>query len=147
MRPSQDRLQHATEAWRLMFDFLIRSAPDRLEIQRKLGLTPNDSRALFTLDKDAGKPIGALAAQWQCDPSTATWLVDRLEQAGLAERIPSPGDRRVKLVKLTPKGAATIKELMREYHKPPPEILALPRADLDQLIGLVRKLQAGKSVS
>ncbi|MER9199970.1 MarR family transcriptional regulator [Mesorhizobium sp. M0933] len=147
MRPSQDRLQHATEAWRLMFDFLMRSAPDRLAIQQKLGLTPNDSRALFTLDKDAGKPIGALAAQWQCDPSTATWLVDRLEQAGLAERIPSPGDRRVKLVKLTPKGAATIKELMSEYHKPPPEMLALPRADLDQLIGLVRKLQAGKSVS
>ncbi|MER9799748.1 MarR family transcriptional regulator [Mesorhizobium sp. M0142] len=146
MGPGQDRLQHATEAWRLMFDFLMRSAPDRLAIQQKLGLTPNDSRALFTLDKDVGKPIGALATQWHCDPSTATWLVDRLEQAGLAERVPSPSDRRVKRVKLTAKGAATIEELTREYHKPPAEMLALPRADLDQLIGLVRKLQAGKSV-
>ncbi|MER8611242.1 MarR family transcriptional regulator [Mesorhizobium sp. M0435] len=146
MGPGQDRLQHATEAWRLMFDFLMRSAPDRLAIQQKLGLTPNDSRALFTLDKDAGKPIGALAAQWHCDPSTATWLVDRLEQAGLAERVPSPSDRRVKRVKLTAKGVATIEELTREYHNPPAEMLALTRADLDQLIGLVRKLQAGKSV-
>ncbi|MER8714006.1 MarR family transcriptional regulator [Mesorhizobium sp. M1295] len=146
MGPGQDRLQHATEAWRLMFDFLMRSAPDRLAIQQKLGLTPNDSRALFTLDKDVGKPIGALATQWHCDPSTATWLVDRLEQAGLAERVPSPSDRRVKRVKLTAKGAATIEELTREYHNPPAEMLALPRADLDQLIGLVRKLQAGKSV-
>ncbi|MER9024192.1 MarR family transcriptional regulator [Mesorhizobium sp. M0815] len=146
MGPGQDRLQHATEAWRLVFDFLMRSAPDRLAIQQKLGLTPNDSRALFTLDKDVGKPIGALATQWHCDPSTATWLVDRLEQAGLAERVPSPSDRRVKRVKLTAKGAATIEELTREYHKPPAEMLALPRADLDQLIGLVRKLQAGKSV-
>ncbi|MER9944554.1 MarR family transcriptional regulator [Mesorhizobium sp. M0092] len=146
MGPGQDRLQHATEAWRLMFDFLMRSAPDRLAVQQKLGLTPNDSRALFTLDKDVGKPIGALATQWHCDPSTATWLVDRLEQAGLAERVPSPSDRRVKRVKLTAKGAATIEELTREYHKPPAEMLALTRADLDQLIGLVRKLQAGKSV-
>ncbi|TIT24965.1 MAG: MarR family transcriptional regulator [Mesorhizobium sp.] len=129
-----------------MFDFLMRFAQDRLAIQQKLGLTPNDSRALFTLDKDVGKPIGALAAQWHCDLSTATWLVDRLEQAGLAERIPSPSDRRVKLVKLTPKGAATIEELTTGYHKPPAEMVALPRADLNQLIGLVRKLQAGKSV-
>ncbi|WP_376705108.1 hypothetical protein RQ479_11220 [Mesorhizobium sp. ISC25] len=52
----------------------------------------------------------------------------------------------MKLVKLTPKGAATIEELTREYHKRPAEMLALPRADLNQLIGLVRKLQAGKSL-
>jgi DNA-binding MarR family transcriptional regulator len=144
MAPRGGPMQHATEAWRLMFDFLMRSAPGRLEIQQKLGLTPNDSRALFTLDKGAGKPIGVLAAQWRCDPSTATWLVDRLEQAGLAERVSSPMDRRVKLVRLTPKGAAATEELMREYHRPPPEMLALSRTDLDELIGLLRKLQPDK---
>ncbi|MES0097667.1 MarR family transcriptional regulator [Mesorhizobium sp. M0019] len=109
---------------------------------------PHKKRAASAeLARCAGKPIGALAAQWHCDPSTATWLTDRLEQAGLAARVPSPSDRRVKLVKLTAKGAATIEELTREYHKPPAEMLALTRADLDQLVGLVRKLQAGKSVS
>ncbi len=125
-----------------MFDFLMRSSPQRLESLQKRGLTPNDSRALFTLNRDAGTPTGTLARQWDCDPSTATWLVDRLERAGLAKRFPSAEDRRVKLVKLTPKGAAITKELMEEYHHPPPEIVALPSGDVDELIRLLEKLHS-----
>ncbi len=92
---------------------------------QKRGLTPNDSRALFGLDKD-GKPIGVLARELACDPSTATWLVDRLERLGFAERRPSAQDRRVKLVTLTAKGAKSMEELLVEYHRPPPELSVLP---------------------
>lgn len=134
--------QRAAEAWRLMFDFLMRSAPQRVESQQRHGLTPNDSRALFTLDEEEGRPIGALARQWGCDPSTATWLVDRLERAGLAERVASQEDRRVKLVRLTPKGAATTRELLDSYHRAPPEMAALPSRDLDDLARIMRKLWA-----
>ncbi|MDL2398953.1 MarR family winged helix-turn-helix transcriptional regulator [Rhizobium mayense] len=136
-----DEPVRAAEAWRLMFDFLMRSAPQRLEAQQKHELTPNDSRALFLLDAD-GKPIGALAREWGCDPSTATWLVDRLERSGLADRVPSPSDRRVKLVRATEKGIATKNDLLAAYHRPPPEIENLPRGDLDALIRICRKLQA-----
>jgi DNA-binding MarR family transcriptional regulator len=111
-----------------------------MESLQKRGLTPSDSRALFSLERNAGAPIGALARQWSCDPSTATWLVDRLEHAGLAKRFPSSEDRRVKLVKLTPKGAVTTKELTEEYHRPPQEVVALPSSDLEELIGLFEKL-------
>jgi DNA-binding MarR family transcriptional regulator len=134
----------AAEAWRLMFDFLVRSAPERTEVLRRHNLTPNDSRALFTLDKERGKPIGALAREWGSDPSTATWLVDRLERAGLAERVQSADDRRVKLVRLTVKGVATREELMSSFHQPPPEVAALPSDDLEELIRILGKLQADR---
>ncbi|WP_454850523.1 MarR family winged helix-turn-helix transcriptional regulator [Rhizobium binxianense] len=139
--PPDDKAGHAAEAWRLMFEFLIRSAPQRLQSQQEHGLTPNDSRALFSLDED-GKPIGGLARDWGCDPSTATWLVDRLERAGLAERVSSPDDRRVKLVRTTAKGVATKNELMAAYHQPPPELAGLSAGDLDALVRIFGKLRA-----
>jgi len=45
-------------------------------------------------------------------------------------------------VKLTPKGATITKELMEEYHHPPPEIVALPCDDVDELIRLFEKLHS-----
>jgi DNA-binding MarR family transcriptional regulator len=139
--PTERNIERAAEAWRLMFEFLMRSAPQRLRSQQDHGLTPNDSRALFLLDKD-GKPIGMLAREWGCDPSTATWLVDRLERANLAERVPSPDDRRVKLVRVTEKGTGTMKELMGSYHRPPPEMAHLSPHDVDEVIRIFSKLHA-----
>lgn len=136
----------ASEAWRLMFDFLMRSAPQRLEAQQRHGLTPNDSRALFSLDAD-GKPIGALAREWGCDPSTATWLVDRLERSGLADRIASSSDRRVKLVRATEKGIATKNDLQTAYYHPPAEMAKLSSSDLNALIRICRKLISAESVT
>jgi len=138
--PPHDAPDPATEAWCLMFDFLMRSAPQRLQAQQRHGLTPNDSRVLFSLDAD-GKPIGSLAREWGCDPSTATWLVDRLERSGLADRIASSSDRRVKLVRATEKGTATKNDLQAAYHRPPAEIARLSPSDLNALIRVCRKLQ------
>ncbi|MCR4265949.1 MarR family winged helix-turn-helix transcriptional regulator [Nitratireductor sp. ZSWI3] len=137
--PSENR---AAEAWRLMFDFLMQSSPQRLESLEKRGLTPNDSRALFTLEEGNDQPIGKLAGEWGCDPSTATWLVDRLERAGLVERVPSSEDRRKKLVRLTPKGVTTKKDLMEEYYRPPAELVVLAKSDLDELIRILGKIGA-----
>ena len=49
--------------------------------------------------------MSTLADAWKCDASNVTWLVDRLEEHGLAERRPHPTDRRVRTVALTRKGA------------------------------------------
>jgi DNA-binding MarR family transcriptional regulator len=138
-RSPDDNSERAAEAWRSMFEFLMRSAPQRLQSQQEHGLTPNDSRALFSLDKD-GRPIGVLAREWGCDPSTATWLVDRLERAQLAERVLSPNDRRVELVRATKKGLETRAALMAAYHQPPSEITSLSPRELDELISIFRKL-------
>lgn len=45
-----------------------------------------------------------LAERMSCDPSNATYVVDRLEKLGLAERRPVPGDRRAKRIVLTEDG-------------------------------------------
>lgn len=140
MPDSEDTAAGAAEAWRLMFGFLMRSAPERLLAQQERGLTPNDARALFSLLAD-DKPMGALAKEWSCDPSTATWLVDRLERAGLAERVASAADRRVKLVRATDKGRAVMQELMAVYHRPPAELTRLAQSDLAELARILRLLQ------
>src|SRR4029453_12201976 len=115
----------AGKVWSLMFDYLIRSAPHRTRSLAKRDLTPNDSRALFSLSADEGRTMRALAEAWQCDPSNATWIVDRLEKLGFAERRAVPGDRRVKLVVLTPRGEKTRAALHEEFHSAPPELAAL----------------------
>lgn len=82
-----------------------------------------------------------LARQWGCDASTATWLVDRLERAGLAERVTPERDRRVKLVRLTGKGAATKDELLTEHYRPPAELRHLSTGELEELARLLAKTE------
>ena len=135
----------AGQVWRLMFDYLIRSAPHRTRSLAKRGLTPNDSRALFSLAVDDGRPMRTLADAWQCDPSNATWIVDRLEKLGLAQRRAVPEDRRVKLVVLTARGQKTRAALSKEFHNPPPDLAALDRDDLETLHGLLVKLALASS--
>ena len=130
----------ARRVWGRMFDFLMRTAPERASSLARRGLTPNDSRALFSLDPEEGRTMRSLADEWECDASNATWIVDRLERLHLAERRTVPHDRRVKLVVLTAKGAKTRAELLEEFHAPPAELLALDRADLEALERATEKL-------
>ena len=129
----------ASQAWTLMFDILMASSPARTRSLASRGLTPNDARALWSLSTEDGRPIGQLARDWECDASNATFIVGRLEDAGLVRRYDNPADRRVKLVELTAKGARMKTELMAEYRVPPPEILQLTETDLRTLITLLEK--------
>lgn len=141
MRVKSHQTDDAERAWRRMFDFLMRSSATRMESLGKRGLTPNDSRALFLLDR-SGLPIGKLAGALNCDPSNATWIVDRLESAGMAERTTVAQDRRVKLVRVTRKGLQTQEQLMSEYYRPPPEFDRLEPADvahLDRILAILMK--------
>ncbi|MGH2793536.1 MAG: MarR family winged helix-turn-helix transcriptional regulator [Actinomycetota bacterium] len=135
--------QLASDVWRSMFGFFMATRAQRDKVLGRLGLTglsPNDAKALFSLQPGEGKPMGALAGEWVCDASNATWMVDRLEKHGFAERRPAPGDRRVKLVFLTPLGAKTRKKLMDGMFEPPPELLRLERDDLLALRRALEKL-------
>lgn len=125
-----------------MFDYLIRSGPHRTRSLAKRGLTPNDSRALFSLAVNEGRTMRTLADSWECDPSNATWIIDRLEKLGLAERRSVPEDRRVKLVVLTTKGDKTRAALLKEFHTAPAELAALEPGDLEDLHRVLSKLMA-----
>src|SRR5262245_56379211 len=131
----------ATEVWRRLFDFIINTNVHRAQVLGRYGLTPNDSRALFALDSK-GRTMRSLAKEWRCDPSNTTFIVDRLEERRLAERRSLDGDRRVKLVALTPLGVKTRAALTNDLYQPPPELLTLERADLEALLSATAKLQA-----
>jgi DNA-binding MarR family transcriptional regulator len=131
----------AERVWQLMFDYLMSTRPARDRSLESRALTPNDARALSNLSRKEGCPIGSLARAWACDPSNATFIIRRLEKAGLAERRTMPGDGRVKLVALTARGEKVRKELLAEFREPPPELLGLAFSDLESLAKILAQLR------
>jgi len=130
----------AAEAWKPLARFFFETAKHRQRVFADRGLTPNDARALFVLDRTHGRSMSELADEWMCDASNATWIVDRLEERGLAERRTIPTDRRVKLVVLTEQGDRTRDEMVRTLFEPPPELLELDREDLEALRDAIVRL-------
>jgi DNA-binding MarR family transcriptional regulator len=130
----------AAEAWRAILDFITLTAGQRTRILAELGLTVSDSRALTTLDAEHGRTMRSLADEWSCDASTATWIVDRLEQRGLAERRSDATDRRLRLAALTAAGVTMRDEMLRRMYAAPPELLALEETDLAVLRDGVTRL-------
>jgi DNA-binding MarR family transcriptional regulator len=134
--------ESAGAAWRLIFDYIIATAAERVAVLDRLGLTPAESRALSSLEPKAGRSMRSLAEEWSCDPSNATWLVDRLERQGLVTRVARDDDRRVKSVVLTPKGKRLRRALINSLYTPPADLVALPQRDLDALRAAASKLPA-----
>ncbi len=106
----------------------------------EIGLTPGHMKALMTLEPGEALPMGACAQEMGCDASTATWLIDRLEERGLVQRRPSTTDRRVKGVVLTDAGSATKASLQEHYFHPPDALLELSLEELETLFSLLSKL-------
>ena len=80
----------------------------RHQTQRALApwdVTPSQARALGVLTRHGPVRLGALSEHLRIAPRSATEVVDALEEAGLVERRPDPGDRRATLVALTDRGA------------------------------------------
>jgi DNA-binding MarR family transcriptional regulator len=143
-RSAKNGAELAAEVWRQLFDYFISSGEHRTRVLARYGLTPNDSRALHSLDRRDGRTMRALADAWSCDASNATWIIDRLEARGLAERRAKPGDRRVKLVVLTAAGEKTAKRLLDAMYKPSPELRSLPVETLEELRAALEKLPKPK---
>jgi MarR family transcriptional regulator for hemolysin len=68
---------------------------------RELGLTRSQCQVLAHLARNDGIQQGALAEILEVEPITLTRILDRLEQAGLVERLAHPKDRRIRLLRLT----------------------------------------------
>jgi DNA-binding MarR family transcriptional regulator len=130
----------AAEVWRRVFDFIIATHKQRDGVLERFGFTPGDSKAMLALDREEGRSMRSLADNWTCDASNATWMVDRLEKRGFAERRNLPGDRRVKTVVLTLKGARVKAQLMKALYEPPAMLLDLSREDLMALRDGLAKL-------
>ena len=133
----------AREAWGLFWRIFLEDKRRRWAILAELGLSPQQSMAISMLKPGEPMPMSAMAEALYCDDSNVTGIVDRLEAAGLAERRPSEGDRRVKAVVLTEKGERTRIELERRAGQPPPRLATLPDEDAIALRDiLARALEA-----
>jgi MarR family transcriptional regulator, organic hydroperoxide resistance regulator len=130
----------AGEAWRRLYDFFWQHRDEHLGMLREMRLTPGHMKALFVLDVEEPRPMGALAESLCCDASTVTWLVDSLEERGIVERRPLATDRRVKTVVLTSSGAKTKAELLERIYQPPELLRALAVEDLEALTRVLAKL-------
>jgi DNA-binding MarR family transcriptional regulator len=83
------------------------------DVLDELELTVPLADALWQLDPDSPPPsMRQLAAGLHCDPSTVTFLADRLLERGLVAVEVDPADRRRKIVTLTPHGASTRQRLL-----------------------------------
>ena len=72
-----------------------------------IGITPR----LFSVLRaalDADRTQSQVAAQCALDKTTMVVTMDALERAGLAERKPSPHDRRARIIAVTPAGAELV---------------------------------------
>ena len=109
------------------------------EVLADLDLTHALANALWKLDPDAEPPsMRGLAAGLRCDPSTVTFIADRLEEKGLILRNVDAGNRRVKKLVLTPKGHDFRHRLVAAMASRSPAAL-LPPKEQGQLYRLLRK--------
>jgi DNA-binding MarR family transcriptional regulator len=67
-----------------------------------LGINRTDARALDVIDQRGQIAAGDLARELRLSTGAVTTLVDRLERAGFARRVPDPTDRRRVLLEVTP---------------------------------------------
>ncbi|MGW0842854.1 MarR family winged helix-turn-helix transcriptional regulator [Streptomyces sp. NPDC002787] len=149
--------QHTEEAVaraansRLVRDFglLIKSAT-RLEqridsaLRRECGISHTMLEVLIRLCRRPGEEVSQrqLADDLTLTSSGTTRLIDRMEEAGLVRRVPSPEDRRVVLVEPTAEGrtaflraAAVHAEVVEKYFVKP-----LAADDYAQLTGALSEI-------
>jgi DNA-binding MarR family transcriptional regulator len=132
----------AGEVWRQMAEFTWSRMQrgQAFHALKALGLTPGHLRVLQALEPDEALPMGAIAEILSCDPSMATWLIDRLEDRKLVERRMLTTDRRVKVVTLTRRGVRVKTKVLGHLLEPPPELLELGLERLEALRGALSAL-------
>jgi len=79
---------------------------------------------LSFLRKNPGSPVKALADMLGLKPSSASGLIDRMEQNGLMRREHSKTDRRVVLLTLKAKGERMVDEIMKQKQQSVAELFA-----------------------
>jgi len=75
------------------------------------GITPTQYAVMRVLFERDGQTGAGVSTYLQMDSATLTGVIDRLNHAGLLERRPDPGDRRVNRLHLSKKGLALMPDL------------------------------------
>jgi DNA-binding MarR family transcriptional regulator len=113
----------------------------------EIGLQPPQFRVLNVVDAAEGQSQHAISEVIQAPPSRMVAIVDELEEGGLLERRPHPGDRRIRALYLTPKGREVLAE-GRRIAKEHEEALArgMSAADRKRLIALLAQIVEAQGI-
>jgi len=103
-------------------------------------LSPVQFHVLHLIEADQPIPMGRLAEALACDASNVTGLVDRLESRGLVRRQSSAGDRRIKVLELTPAGARLRSTMLQRMTKPPDSLGRLSADEQRALVKILKRL-------
>ena len=125
-------------AWSLLVKLYFAQRANLPPLAAELQLSPAQCHVLHLIQPERPLPMGQLADTLACDKSNVTGLVDRLESRGLVRRSPSAGDRRVKVLDLTPAGSRLRARLLTRMTGRP---LPLSRLSVPERRVLVRILE------
>jgi DNA-binding MarR family transcriptional regulator len=141
--PDGDRLDQ--ELFDAMAEFLGQLLRRGEKLAEHFGVPLFCLKALHRL----GAPVTMkeLGMQMGCDPSFVTMIADTLEQRGLARREPSPVDRRLKNLVLTPDGLELKRRIEGVLLAQMPWAHALDVNERAQLLELVRKMTAAAAAA
>ena len=129
----------AARAWQAMRTLVLDRYDRRRKVVDALGMSFIRAKALRRI---AGGPLTMreLAAGLGTDPPYTTVVVDDLERRGLVVRAVRPGDRRSKIVSITPAGREQARLADQILAAPPGPVRDLPAADLATLDRVLRQL-------
>jgi DNA-binding MarR family transcriptional regulator len=129
-----------TRAWTLMRRF-VEAHNRHGELAEALGFRLGGGRGKFLFQlHERPMTLSELAQANSLDAPYVTLIVDKLESQGLVQRQPHPGDRRRKLVTLTPAGHRAIATADEILFRPPAVMGTLPDRELKQLTELLIRI-------
>ncbi len=105
------------------------------------GLGESDFRVLEVLLHKGPMPVNTIGPKVYLTPGSISVAVDRLYHKGFVSRVDSSGDRRIRIVALTPEGKKLITRVFRT-HEANMERLMSPLSDNErvQLMNLLKKV-------
>lgn len=110
---------------------------------RRFGLTfaRYEVLMLLSFSRRGALRLGTVGERLQVNPASVTNAIDRLEEQGLVERVPHPGDGRGTLARLTDEGRARALSATAEMNAVVFGDLGLGEEETDQLFGLLRTIR------
>ena len=116
-------------------------------IFKEFGITEQQWRVLRVLSEVDALPLGELAEATLIQAPSLVGVVDRLQTAGLVDRRPAPGDRRVVLVFITQVGQERLDRLLPQVANAYATLKqSLPGEDWERLLkGLDALIDASQS--
>lgn len=126
--------------WQLLVRFFFSQRATLPPLAAELELSAAQCHVLHVIEPGRPIPMRQLADTLACDASNVTGLVDRLEARGLVRRQPSPTDRRVRVLELTPAGVRLRTVLLDRMTEAPPALKRLSEREQQALARILSQL-------